>query len=48
MAYEVLLEKNDRILMIGREGTKAEAEQKLIEYIESTEDADFEIWIEED
>lgn len=48
MAYEVLLERNDRILRLGWEDTKEEAEKKMLNYINNSEDNDFRIWIEED
>lgn len=46
--YEILLEREDRILRLGWEETKEEAERKLLQYISNIEDTDFSIWIEKD
>ena len=48
MAYEVLLERDDRILRLGWEDTQEEAEKKMLNYINNSEDNDFRIWIEEE
>lgn len=48
MIYEVLLERDDRILRLGWEKTKEEAEQKMLNYLNNSNDRDFSIWVEKE
>lgn len=46
MSYQILLEKNDRIEKLRYGLTIEEAKKGILDYINSSDDMDFEIWVE--